>query len=153
RAMTLGQTPGISTAKIQLLKQCILKRTAEVILAFGYEPEEQLRQIRPERGPDAAQLLAMEALVLSKGGPEDIARLSGKITSSLEATFLCWASRDSLVEHMLEQWQWLKPARYDDITELDAGALRKRGGLLYANWKNGMGAPEGLTKREWPSNT
>ena len=147
-AMTLGQSPSITRSKIHLLKHCILRRTAEVLRELGYHPEDHLREIRPEQGPSPAQLLALQVFVLSKGGPDDAIRHAGKITTSEEATFLCWASRDAFVQHVLEQWQWLKPALYDDSP--DAHPPKRCDGLLHANWKNGSGGPSGLAKRELP---
>ena len=148
-AMTLGQSPTFADSKVQLLKHRILKRTAEILLATGYESEQHLRQILPAQGPDPAQLLAIQVFVLSRRGPDDLMRLCGKINESSEATLVCWASKDPLVRYLLKTWQWLEPIRYDE-SKLSPDALKERGGMLYTAWRNGLGAPAGLAQRELP---
>jgi len=88
--MTLGQSPPFTDSKVQLLKHRILRRTAEILLATGYESEEHLRQILPAQGPDSGQLLAMQVFVLSRRGPDDLMKLCGKINGSSEATLVYW---------------------------------------------------------------
>ena len=68
-AMTLGQSPMFADSKVQLLKHRILRRTAEILLATGYESEEHLRQILPAQGPDSAQLLAIQVSCVVEAGP------------------------------------------------------------------------------------
>jgi hypothetical protein len=151
-AVTLGGSPPLADSKVQFLKYRILKRTAEVLLAVGYNADEHLRQICPEQGLDPTQLLALQAFVLSNGIPDDLPQVCSKISGSLQATFLYWASKDVLVRYLLEAWQWLKPIRYDDSSALNPGLLQERGGLLYKRWKDGLGAPAGLARRELPTN-
>jgi hypothetical protein len=148
-AMTLGQSPTFADSKVQLLKHRILRRTAEILLATGYEPEQHLRQILPAQGPDSAQLLAIQVFVLSKRGPDDLMRLCGKINESSEATLVYWACKDPLVRYLLKTWQWLEPIRYDE-SKLSPDALKERGGMLYTTWRSGLGAPAGLAQRELP---
>ena len=148
-AMTLGQSPTFADSKVQLLKHRILRRTAEILLATGYESEEHLRQILPAQGLDSAQLLAIQVFVLSRRGPDDLMRLCGKINESSEATLVYWASKDPLVRYLLKTWQWLEPIRYDE-SKLSPDVLKERGGMLYTAWRNGLGAPAGLAQRELP---
>jgi hypothetical protein len=152
-AMTLGQSPPFADSKVPLLKHRILRRTAEILLATGYESEEHLRQILPVQGPDSGQLLAMQAFVLSRRGPEDLMKLCGKINGSSEATLVYWACKDPLVRYLLKAWQWLEPISYDDVSNLSTEALKKRGGTLYTAWRGGLGAPAGLARRELPGSS
>jgi hypothetical protein len=145
-AFTLSPTLPADT-KLHLLRYRILKRTAEVLQAFGYDPTEQLRQI-PEQGPNPEQLLAMQVLALSKGTPDDLMRLCGKINGSSEATLLHWASHDSFVSYLLEACQWLQLVRYNDASALNTQPTLERSGLLYTRWMNGTGAPGGLARRD-----
>ena len=149
-AMTLGQSPPFPDSIVQLLKHRILRRTAEILLATGYKSEEHLRQIVPAQGPDSPQLLAMQAFVLSRRGPEDLMKLCGKINGSVEATLVYWASKDPLISHLLKTWQWLEPILYDDDSKLSPEMLRERGGMLFTAWRGGLGAPAGLAQRELP---
>jgi hypothetical protein len=149
-AMTLGQSPPFADSKVQLLKHRILRRTAEILLASGYESEEHLRQILPAQGPDSAQLLAMQVFVLSRRGPDDLLKLCGKINGSSEATLVYWASKDPLIRYLLKTWQWLEPIGYDGESNLSREVLKERGGMLYTTWKGGLGAPAGLAQRELP---
>jgi hypothetical protein len=149
-AMTLGQSPPFPDSIVQLLKHRILRRTAEILLATGYKSEEHLRKIVPAQGPDPAQLLAMQAFVLSRRGPEDLMKLCGKINGSSEATLVYWASKDPLISYLLKTWQWLEPILYDDDSNLSPEMLRERGGMLYTAWRGGLGAPAGLAQRELP---
>jgi hypothetical protein len=148
-AMTLGQSPTFTDSKLQLLKHRILRRTAEILLATGYESEEHLRQIRPAQGPDSTQLLAIQVFVLSRRGPDDLMRLCGQINGSSEATLVYWASKDPLVRYLLKTWQWLEPIGYDE-SKLSPDVLKERGGMLYTAWRGGLGAPAGLAQRELP---
>jgi len=148
-AMTL-RAPLCGDSKVQLLKYSILRRTAEVLLATGYQPEEELRQIRPQDGPDSGQLLAMQMFVSSKGRPSDLAKLCGEINGSSEATFFYWASKDPFVRYLLRAWHWLDLIDYTEASALSPELLKGRGGLLYAGWKDGVGAPAGLARRELP---
>jgi hypothetical protein len=149
-AMTLGGSPLCVDSKVQLLKYSVLKRAAEVLLATGYRPEEQLRQIHPEEGPDFAQLLAMQMFVLSKGRPSELAKLCGQINGSSEATFFYWASKDPFVRYLLRAWHWLELIDYGEGSAPGPELLKERGGLLYARWNDGVGAPAGLARRELP---
>lgn len=144
-AFTLAPTLPVDT-KLHLLRYRFLKRTAEVLQAFGYDPTEHLRQI-PEQGPNSEQLLAMQVLTLSRGTPDDLMKLCGQINSSPEATLLHWASHDSFVSYLLEAWQWLQLVRYNDASALNTEMSLERSGPLYTSWKNGMGAPGGLARR------
>ena len=148
-AMTLGQSPMFADSKVQLLKHRILRRTAEILLATGYESEEHLRQMLPAQGPDSTQLLAIQVLVLSRRGPDDLMRLCGKINESSEATLVYWASKDPLLRYLLKAWQWLEPIRYDE-SKLSPDVLKERGGMLHTAWRSGLGAPAGLAQRELP---
>jgi hypothetical protein len=151
-AMTLGQSAPFADSTVQLLKYRILKRTAEILLATGYQPDEHLRQILPAQRPDSAQLLAMQVFVLSRRGPGDLMKLCGKINESSDGTLVYWACKDPLVRYLLKAWQWLEPIGYDDISNLSPESLKKRGGMLHAAWKGGLGAPAGLAQRELPGN-
>jgi len=149
-SMTIGQSPPFADSKVQLLKHRILRRSAEILVATGYESEEHLRQILPAQGPDSEQLLAMQVFVLSRRGPDDLMKLCGKINGSSQATLVYWACKDPLIRYLLKAWQWLEPIRYDDVSSLSPEVLKKRGGMLYASWRGGLGAPAGLARRELP---
>src|SRR4030095_2065466 len=145
-AFTLSPALPVDT-KLHLLRYRILKRTAEVLQAFGYDPTEHLLQI-PEHGPNPEQLLAMQVLVLSMGTPDELMRLCGKSNGSCEATLLHWASHDSFVSYLLEAWQWLQLVQYNDASALNTQRSLEQSGPLYTSWKNGTGAPGGLARRD-----
>src|SRR5207249_8333777 len=87
-AMGLGRGSETANSKLQLLKYRIATRTAEVLSAIRFEPEATLRRIRREDVPNPAEILAMQAFVLLKKNPDDLARLCGWTDRSVESTFL-----------------------------------------------------------------
>jgi hypothetical protein len=95
----------------------------------------------------------MQVHVLSNGNPDQLTELCGKINGSSDATLFHWASRDPLVRYLLKAWQWLKPIGYDDLSALSPHLLKERGGLLYTKWREGLGAPGGLARRESPGDS
>jgi len=148
-AMGLGRGSQASNHKLQLLKHQIGARTAEMLLAAGFRPETTLHHIRQDEVPKPAEILAMQAFVLLKKSPEDLARVCAWADGSFEATFLCWASRDSFVGDALVAWRWLKPVAYDKFPE-EWEPLGNNRGLLHAAWQEGKAAPANLALREEP---
>ena len=148
-AVGLGRDSQVSSQKLQLLKHQIATRTAELLLAAGFRPEATLRHIRQDEVPNPAEILAMQVFVLLKNSPEDLARVCGWADGSFEATFLCWASRDSFVGDALVAWRWLKPIAYDKFPEEWETSGNHRG-LLYAAWQQGKAAPANIALREEP---
>jgi len=148
-AVGLGRDSQVSSQKLQLLKHQIATRTAELLLAAGFRPETTLRQIRQGEVPNPAEILAMQVFVLLKNSPEDLARVCAWAEGSLEATFLCWASRDSFVGDALVAWRWLRPIAYDRFPE-EWETLGNHGGLLYAAWQQNKAAPASIALREEP---
>jgi DNA polymerase III delta prime subunit len=148
-AVGLGRGSQASNQKLQLLKHQIATRTAELLLAAGFRPETTLRQIRQDEVPKPAEILAMQVFVLLKKSPEDLARVCAWADGSYEATFLCWASRDSFVGDALVAWRWLKPIAYDKFPE-ELEPLANHRGLLYAAWQQGKATPANIALREEP---
>jgi GTPase SAR1 family protein len=148
-AMGLGRGSQASNRRLQLLKQQIATRTAELLLAAGFRPETTLRHIRQDEMPKPAEILAMQVFVLLKKSPEDLARACGWADGSFETTFLFWASKDSFVGDALIAWRWLKPVAYDEFPE-KWEPLGNHMGLLYDAWQEGEAAPANLALREEP---
>jgi hypothetical protein len=149
-AMGLGRGSETANSKLQLLKYRIATRTTEVLLAIRFEPEATLRRIRREDVPNPAEILAMQAFVLLKKNPDDLARLCGWTDRSVESTFLHWASMDSFVRDALVAWRWLKPISYDQFPCAKSEVLGDRGGLLNAAWRESKALPANLAIREQP---
>ena len=148
-AVGLGRGSQVSNPKLQLLKHQIATRTAELLLAAGFQPEATLRHIRQDEVPNPTEILAMQVFVLLKNSPEDLARVCGWADGTLEATFLCWASRDSFVGDALVAWRWLKPIAYDKFPEEWETSGNHRG-LLDAAWQQNKAAPANLALRQEP---
>ena len=148
-AVGLGRGSQASNQKLQLLKHRIATRTAELLLVAGFRPDTTLRHIRQDEVPKPAEILAMQVFVLLKKSPEDLARVCAWADGSFEATFLCWASRDSFVGEALVAWRWLKPIAYDEFPE-EWEPLGNHHGLLYAAWQQGKAAPANIALREEP---
>jgi energy-coupling factor transporter ATP-binding protein EcfA2 len=148
-AMGLGRGSQASKRKLQLLKHQVATRTAELLLAAGFRPEATLSQIRPDEVPKPAEILAMQAFVLLKKSPEDLARVCAWGDGSFEAAFLAWASRDSFIGDALIAWRWLKPVSYDGFPG-DWEQSSHHRGLLYVAWKQGRAGPANLALREEP---
>ena len=68
-AMTLGQSPMFADSKVQLLKHRILRRTAEILVATGYESEEHLRQITPGTGTRFRAAFGNTSVCVVEAGP------------------------------------------------------------------------------------
>jgi Double-GTPase 1 len=149
-AMGLGRGSKTANSKLQILKYRIARRTAELLLAVGFQPEATVRHIRQEDVPNTAEILAMHAFVLLKKNPNDLARVCAWSDRSTEDTFLHWASRDSFVHYTLLAWRWLKPMAYDQFPEAKSVPLGDRRGLLHAAWREGKAAPAILAMREPP---
>jgi len=148
-AVGLGRGSQASNRKLQLLKHQIGTRTAEMLLTAGFRPETTLRHIRRDEVPKPAEILAMQVFVLLKKGPEDLAQVCDWADGSFEATFLCWASRDSFVGEALIAWRWLNPVAYDKFPD-GWETLENHQNLLYAAWQDGKAAPANLALREQP---
>ena len=149
-AVGLGQRSDGSNPKLRLLKNRIATRTAELLLAAGFQPEATLREIQKDEVPTSAQILAMQVFVLLKKNPEDLARVCGWPESSCEDTFLHWAARDSFVGDALVAWRWLNPVSYDQIPDAPSESLGNHPGPLCTAWRQGNGAPARLAIREEP---
>ena len=76
-AVGLGRRFPSSKPKLQFLKHQIATRTAELLLAAGFQPEITLRQMRQDEVPNPTEILAMQVFVLLKKSPEDLARVCG----------------------------------------------------------------------------
>ena len=148
-ALRWGRSSAASHPKLELLKYRIATRTAELLLAAGFKPETTLRRIRKDDVPKPAEFLAMQAFVLLKKGPDDLARVCAWADQAGEAAFLCWASRDSFVGDALVAWRWLKPIAYDQFPDLQSQPFGELPGPLYAAWKR-KAAPANLALREEP---
>jgi hypothetical protein len=149
-AMGLGRDGQTMNPKVQLLKYRIAARTAEALLAIGFDPEETLRQIRRDDIPSPAEILAMQVFVLLKKSSDDLARACNWTDAHSEATFLHWASTDPFVREALVAWRWLKPITYDQFSADAPEPLEDRGGPLYASWRQGRASPANLAIREEP---
>ena len=143
-AVGLGRDSQVSNQKLQFLKHQIATRTAELLLAAGFQPEATLRHIRQGEVPNPTEILAMQVFVLLKNSPEDLARVCGWADGTLEATFLCWASRDSFVGDALVAWRWLKPIAYDKFPE-EWETTGKYRGLLYGAWQQNKAVPANIS--------
>jgi len=148
-AVGLGRDCQVSNQKLQLLKHQIATRTAELLLAAGFQPEATLRHIRQGEVPNPTEILAMQVFVLLKNSPEDLARVCSWADDTLEATFLCWASRDSFVGDALVAWRWLKPIAYDKFPEEWETTGNYRG-LLYGAWQQNKAVPANIALRQEP---
>jgi len=149
-AMSLDRDSLATDSKLQLLKYRIAKRTAELLLATGFQPETVLRHMRQEDVPNSAEILAMHAFVLLKKNPRDLARLCAWSDESTETMFLHWASRDPFVRDTLVAFRWLNPVIYDQFPEGKSNRLGDHGGLLHSTWREGKTAPAFLARREPP---
>ena len=149
-AMGLDPNAQAINSKVQLLKYRIAARTAEALLAIGFDPEMTLRHIRQEHIPSPTEILAMQVFVLLKKSSEDLARVCNWTNADSETTFLHWASTDPFVREALIAWRWLKPIAYDEFPADAPEPLKDRGGPLYASWRHGEAAPANLAIREEP---
>jgi len=149
-AMGLDRVSQAADSKLQLLKLRIAKRTAELLLVTGFQPEAMLRHMRQQDVPNPAEILAMHAFVLLKKNPRDLARVCAWSDESTEAMFLHWASRDSFVRDTLVAFRWLNPVIYDQFPEEKSKTFEDHGGLLHAAWREGKTAPAFLAGREPP---
>ncbi len=151
-AMSLDRGSKAADSKLQLLKYRIAKRTAELLLATGFQPETILQHMREEDVPNSAEILAMHAFVLLKKNPRDLAQVCAWSDESTEAMFLHWASRDSFVRDTLVAFRWLNRVIYDQVPEGKSERLGDHGGLLHATWREGKTAPAFIARREppWP---
>jgi hypothetical protein len=149
-AMSLGQGSETSNPKLQLLKYRVATRTAELLLAAGFQPETTLRQIRKDDVPTPAEILAMQVFVLLKKSPDDLARVCAWAGRTCEATLLRWAARDSFVGDALIAWRWLNPVAYDQFPGAQSEGLQSHAGPLHTAWLEGKTAPAHLALREEP---
>ena len=149
-AIGLDRGSKAADSKLQLLKYRIAKRTAELLLATGFQPETILRHMRQEDVPNPAEILAMHAFVLLKKNPRDLAQVCAWSSESTEAMFLHWASIDAFVRDTLVAFRWLNPVIYDQFPEGKSKRLRDHGGLLHATWLEGKTAPAFLARRAPP---
>jgi len=146
--LSLGLGSPSANPKLISLKHQIASRTAELLLDAGFHPEAILQHMREDEVPKPAEILALQAFVLLKKSPEDLARVCAWREGASEGTFLCWASRDSFVAGALITWGWLKPVAYDKFpVEWKPSEDR---GFLAAAWREGKGAPANLAAREEP---
>jgi len=148
-ALGLGRGSPSPNPKLLSLKHQITSRTAELLLDTGFRPETTLQHIRQDEVPKPAEILAMQAFVLLKKSPEDLARVCAWPEGTSEAAFLCWASRDSFVGDALIAWGWLRPVAYDKFP-VEWKPSEDDGSLLAAAWRDGKDAPANLAAREEP---
>jgi hypothetical protein len=149
-AMRVGQGSETSNPKLQLLKYRIAARTAELLLAAGFQPERTLRQIRKDDVPTPAEILAMQVFVFLKKTPDDLAHLCAWTDRCCEATFLGWAARDSFIGDALVAWRWLNPITYEQSPGAPSECLGDHPSPLLTAWRNGRTGPADLALREEP---
>jgi GTPase SAR1 family protein len=148
-ALALGRSSPTPNPKLVSLKHLIAVRTAALLLDAGFHPETTLQHLRQDEVPKPTEILALQAFVLLKKSPEDLARVCAWLQGSAETAFLCWASRDSFVGDALIAWGWLKPVAYDKFP-VDWRPSEDRGSLLATAWSGHKDTPANLALREEP---